>query len=93
MLLKQPGRRWLDSGLQSAEQSAPRAGVAIGSGIGGLPGIEENCLALDKGGPRKISPFFIPGSIINMAAGLVSMKHHFNGSKYFYCHGLYYRCT
>lgn len=68
-----------DSGLQLGEESAPRAGVAIGSGIGGLPGIEENCLALDKGGPRKISPFFIPGSIINMAAGLVSMKHHFMG--------------
>ena len=44
-----------------------------------LPGIEDNCLALDRGGPRKISPFFIPGSIINMAAGLVSMKHHFMG--------------
>ncbi len=69
----------LDSGLEVTEQLAPRAGVAIGSGIGGLPGIEDNCLALDRGGPRKISPFFIPGSIINMAAGLVSMKHHLMG--------------
>ena len=68
-----------DSGLEVTEELAPRAGVAIGSGIGGLPGIEENCLALDRGGPRKISPFFIPGSIINMAAGLVSMKHHLMG--------------
>ncbi len=53
--------------------------MAIGSGIGGLPGIEANCLALKSGGPRKISPFFIPGCIINMAAGLVSMKHHLMG--------------
>lgn len=68
-----------DSGLEVTEQLAPRAGVAIGSGIGGLPGIEDNCLALDRGGPRKISPFFIPGSIINMAAGLVSMKHNLMG--------------
>ncbi len=69
----------LDSGLEVTEEWASRAGVAIGSGIGGLPGIETACLALDGGGPRKISPFFIPGSIINMAAGLVSMKHHLMG--------------
>ncbi len=69
----------VDSGLEVTEQLAPRVGVAIGSGIGGLPGIEDNCLALNSGGPRKISPFFIPGSIINMAAGLVSMKHHLMG--------------
>jgi 3-oxoacyl-[acyl-carrier-protein] synthase II len=69
----------LDSGLHVTEELSPRVGVAIGSGIGGLPGIRENSFALDKGGPRKISPFFIPGSIINMAAGLVSMKHHLMG--------------
>jgi 3-oxoacyl-[acyl-carrier-protein] synthase II len=69
----------LDSGLSITDSLSPRVGVAIGSGIGGLPGIEENCLALAAGGPRKISPFFIPGSIINMAAGLVSMKHHLMG--------------
>jgi 3-oxoacyl-[acyl-carrier-protein] synthase II len=68
-----------DSGLEITESLMPRAGVAIGSGIGGLPGIEENCLALQSGGPRKISPFFIPGCIINMAAGLVSMKQHLMG--------------
>jgi len=68
-----------DAGLEITEALSPRAGVAIGSGIGGLPGIEENCLAMHSGGPRKISPFFIPGSIINMAAGLVSMKHHLMG--------------
>jgi 3-oxoacyl-[acyl-carrier-protein] synthase II len=69
----------LDSGLNVTEELSSRIGVAIGSGIGGLPGIQENSFALEKGGPRKISPFFIPGSIINMAAGLVSMKHHLMG--------------
>lgn len=68
-----------DSGIEITEALSSRAGVAIGSGIGGLPGIEQACLALEAGGPRKISPFFIPGSIINMAAGLVSMKHHLMG--------------
>jgi 3-oxoacyl-[acyl-carrier-protein] synthase II len=69
----------LDAGLEITESLRPRAGVAVGSGIGGLPGIEDACLALHAGGPRKISPFFIPGCIINMAAGLVSMKHHLMG--------------
>lgn len=69
----------LDSGLSVTEELSPRVGVAIGSGIGGLPGIQENSFALEHGGPRKISPFFIPGSIINMAPGLVSMKHHLMG--------------
>jgi 3-oxoacyl-[acyl-carrier-protein] synthase II len=69
----------LDAGLEVTESLMPRAGVAIGSGIGGLPGIDANCIALHSGGPRKISPFFIPGCIINMAAGLVSMKHHLMG--------------
>ncbi len=69
----------LDSGLSVTEELSPRIGVAIGSGIGGLPGIQENSFSLEHGGPRKISPFFIPGSIINMAPGLVSMKHHLMG--------------
>ncbi len=69
----------LDSGLEVTDQLSPRIGVAIGSGIGGLPWIEKGCIALAEGGPRKISPFFITGSIINMAAGLVSMKHHLMG--------------
>lgn len=68
-----------DAQLEINESLSPRAGVAIGSGIGGLPDITENCLTLNQSGPRKISPFFIPGSIINMAAGLVSMKHHLMG--------------
>lgn len=69
----------LDSGLEITDALSPRIGTAIGSGIGGLPGIEENCMALHQAGARRISPFFIPGSIINMAAGLVSMKYHLMG--------------
>lgn len=65
-----------DSGLKITEENAHRAGAAIGSGIGGLPAIERNHSAILQGGPRKVSPFFIPGAIINMTAGLVSI--HFN---------------
>ena len=50
-----------------------------GSGIGGLPMIQDTCKALAEGGPRKISPFFIPGSIINMISGLVSIEYGFQG--------------
>ena len=60
-----------DSGLEITDENAERIGVAIGSGIGGLPIIEKNKEALDAGGPRKISPFLIPGSIINMISGNV----------------------
>ncbi|HVV68920.1 MAG TPA: beta-ketoacyl-ACP synthase II [Gammaproteobacteria bacterium] len=68
-----------DSGLAITEENSPRIGVAIGSGIGGLPLIEKNHSALLQGGPRKISPFFIPGAIINMAAGMVSIKFNLKG--------------
>jgi 3-oxoacyl-[acyl-carrier-protein] synthase II len=56
-----------------------RYGIAVGSGIGGLPMIQEMCLAVKEGGPRKISPFFIPGSIINMISGLVSIEYGLQG--------------
>jgi len=56
-----------------------RVGVCIGSGIGGLPLIEEMHLAYQQGGPRKISPFFVPGTISNMVAGLVSIHYGFQG--------------
>ena len=69
----------LDSGLVITDSTAPRVGCAIGSGIGGLLGIEKNRDAFVEGGPRKISPFFIIGSIVNMAPGLVSMKHNLQG--------------
>ena len=68
-----------DSGLEINDANAERIGVAIGSGIGGLPMIERNKSALDKGGPRKISPFLIPGSIINMISGNVSIKYGLKG--------------
>ena len=68
-----------NSGLEVNEQNAPRVGVSIGSGIGGLPWIEKGHSAIIDSGPRRVSPFFIPGAIINMAAGFVSMKHHLQG--------------
>ncbi|HEV2613282.1 MAG TPA: beta-ketoacyl-ACP synthase II [Gammaproteobacteria bacterium] len=63
-----------DSGLQITDSIASRVGVAIGSGIGGLPSMEKTLHILAESGPRRISPFFIPGTIINMAPGLVSMQ-------------------
>jgi 3-oxoacyl-[acyl-carrier-protein] synthase II len=68
-----------DSGLEVTEQNAERIGVAVSSGIGGLPMIEDNKEALLKGGPRKISPFLIPGSIINMISGNLSIMYGFKG--------------
>lgn len=68
-----------DSGLEITEQNAERIGVAIGSGIGGLPMIEANNEKLNTGGPRKISPFFVPGSIINMISGNFSIKYGVKG--------------
>lgn len=62
-----------DSGLEVTEANADRIGVAIGSGIGGLPYIERSYEAYLKGGPRKISPFFVPSAIINMVAGNLSI--------------------
>ena len=62
-----------DAGLEVTEENAERIGVSIGSGIGGLSGIERNHIALLNGGPRKISPFFVPGSIINMISGNLSI--------------------
>jgi len=68
-----------DSGLEITEQNAERVGVAIGSGIGGLPMIEVNNEKLNSGGPRKISPFFVPGSIINMISGNFSIRYGAKG--------------
>jgi 3-oxoacyl-[acyl-carrier-protein] synthase II len=63
-----------DSGLQITPDNADRVGVFIGSGIGGFSTIEREHEALLKGGPRKISPFFIPATIINLASGQVSIR-------------------
>ena len=68
-----------DSGLEVTDENAERIGVAIGSGIGGLPLIERNYESWSKGGARKISPFFVPGSIINMISGNLSIMHGFKG--------------
>jgi 3-oxoacyl-[acyl-carrier-protein] synthase II len=68
-----------DAGLESYGGDQERVGVCVGSGIGGLPMIEDTARAYSQGGPRKISPFFVPGSIINMIAGLVSIQYGFKG--------------
>jgi 3-oxoacyl-[acyl-carrier-protein] synthase II len=65
---------WRDCGLQVTPENAERVGINFGSGIGGLPLIEEMHNELNKNGPRRISPFFIPGTIINMIAGLLSIE-------------------
>ena len=69
----------LDSGLEITDENAARIGVAIGSGIGGLPMIETCHIKMLEGGPRKVSPFFVPGSIINMISGNFSIRHGIKG--------------
>ena len=69
-----------DSGWEPEdEENRNRTGVMIGSGIGGLPGITEAALTLAEKGPRRISPFFIPSNLINLASGNVSIRFHFSG--------------
>src|SRR6185312_17507909 len=67
------------AGLKVDDGLAPRVGVHIGSGIGGFDVIEREHKALLEGGPRKVSPFFIPASIVNLAAGHVSIRHNAKG--------------
>ena len=71
-----------DSGLEVTEANAERIGACIGSGIGGLPGIEKGFEALLNGGPRKVSPFFVPSNIINMIAGNLSIRYGIKGPTY-----------
>ena len=68
-----------DSGLEIDEENGHRIGVALGAGIGGIKTIEDNHSKMVHGGARKVSPFFIPGSIINMASGQVSIMQHITG--------------
>ncbi len=68
-----------DSGLQITEENGDRIGVAMGSGIGGIKFIADNHTRMLAGGARKVSPFFIPGSIINMTSGQVSILQHITG--------------
>ena len=70
----------VDSGWQPAsEEERCRTGVLIGSGIGGLAGIEEASLLIENKGPRRLSPFFIPGRLINLVSGYVSIEHGYKG--------------
>jgi 3-oxoacyl-[acyl-carrier-protein] synthase II len=69
-----------DSGwAPETDEDRERTGVMIGSGIGGLKGIAEGALVLEKSGPRRLSPFFIPANLINLVSGHVSIRHGFKG--------------
>ena len=68
-----------DSGIEITEQNAHRVGCAIGSGIGGIGSIEETALLVEQRGPKRISPFFVPGAIINMIAGNLSIMYNLQG--------------
>ncbi|WOT06571.1 beta-ketoacyl-ACP synthase II [Shewanella youngdeokensis] len=71
-----------DSGLDMEKMDPNRVGTAIGAGMGGLPLIEKNHEALLKGGPRKVSPFFVPSTIINMISGHLSIKYGMKGPNF-----------
>ncbi|MBP8080874.1 MAG: beta-ketoacyl-ACP synthase II [Arenimonas sp.] len=71
-----------DAGLEITDANAERAGVLIGSGIGGIRGIEETAIDLHKGGPRKVSPFYVPSTIINMASGQLCIIKGFKGPNF-----------
>ncbi|MCU7865000.1 MAG: beta-ketoacyl-ACP synthase II [Candidatus Thiodiazotropha sp. (ex Lucinoma borealis)] len=71
-----------DAGLEVTDDNAERIGVLIGSGIGGITGIENSYQAYLDGGPRKISPFFVPSSIINMVSGNLSIMYGLKGPNY-----------
>ena len=68
-----------DAGLIVTEENAERIGVNVGSGIGGLPMIEDTVREIVAKGPRRISPFFVPGSIVNMVAGMISIIYGLKG--------------
>ncbi len=71
-----------DSGIEITDENAERIGVAVGAGIGGVTGIEECYAIYDKSGPRRISPFFVPGNIINMISGNLSIKYGLKGPNF-----------
>jgi 3-oxoacyl-[acyl-carrier-protein] synthase II len=71
-----------DAELEITDANSERIGIAIGSGIGGLPGIEKGYDSFLRGGPRKISPFFVPSNIINMIAGNLSIQYGIKGPNY-----------
>ena len=69
----------VDSGLEVNDANAGRIGAAVGSGIGGIGSIEDTAMTIEHKGPRRISPFFVPGAIINMIAGNLSIRYGFKG--------------
>ena len=71
-----------DSGLEITDANAERIGVLIGSGIGGIRGIEQTAIALHVGGPRKVSPFYVPSTIINMLPGQLSILKGIKGPNF-----------
>ncbi len=71
-----------DSGLEITDANRERIGICVGSGIGGIGSIEEEVTALNKGGPRRVSPFFVPSSIINMISGYISIDLKITGPNF-----------
>ncbi len=71
-----------DSGIEITDENAERIGIAVGAGIGGLPGIEKGTQQVLNGGARKISPFFVPSNIINMVSGHLSIKYGAKGPNF-----------
>ncbi len=72
----------LDDNIDTHEVNASRIGVAVGSGIGGISTIEKTCLDIEKKGPRRVSPFFIPATVVNMAAGNIAIKYGLKGPNF-----------
>ena len=79
-----------DSGIVVTDELATRFGVSVGAGIGGIQTISDNQHKLDAGGPRRVSPFFVPGAIINMVAGAAIDSFWFERAKYVCCNSLYF---
>ena len=71
-----------DAGLEITEANAERVGALVGAGIGGVRGIEETAIALHEGGPRKVSPFYVPSTIINMLPGQLSIQKGLKGPNF-----------
>ena len=78
-----------DSGLLETKLDLDRVGVLAGSGVGGLPYIEKNVITVHERGPRRVSPFFVPGSLINLLPGYISMKYGLTG----YCNASVSACA
>jgi 3-oxoacyl-[acyl-carrier-protein] synthase II len=72
----------LDNNKETNEIDPSRIGVAVGSGIGGISTIEKTCLDIEKKGPRRVSPFFIPATVVNMAAGNIAIKYGLKGPNF-----------